>query len=415
MREITQLAWEILEAEEDEWAEVTMAPAAGEPRPARWQWLAKLLGSLALLAILTGVVGYRLVQDAEAGIVATERHIGTLVEVETIRQQPSTTAHERSAAMDEVTLKGSAAMVRVVVTETTPFGQILPHVETRFYERCPAGWRRTAPVATFWGDAAVLEMSTLHFDFYELDRPFVEAVAAPVDTYHAALRQILGLPALAATGRITVAVVPEYVAPGTVLPDGTLSEPSPYLSYAAPPESKRSMFLEVGRPLLLRLQGQLLARSMQESRATYNVRDEWNPVVGMLEQWLHDHAEELSAIVDGDEAWSRKRIPTYPTSLFTGIVTDDIGDYSPGYQEYRSQSIAFAAHTFLDFLVVDRGPGAITSLLAAFGTQDSWPNVIEEAFGLSMDELHVAWDAYVQRKPGPAEQDESTVLSASVQ
>ena len=71
MRQNTQLAWEILEAEEDEWAEVTMAPPADEPRPARRQWLAKLLGSVALLATLTGVVGYRLVQDAEAGIAAT--------------------------------------------------------------------------------------------------------------------------------------------------------------------------------------------------------------------------------------------------------------------------------------------------------------------------------------------------------
>ena len=70
MRQNTQLEWEILEAEEEEWAEVTMAPPADEPRPARRQWLAKLLGSVALLATLTGVVGYRLVQDAEAAVVA---------------------------------------------------------------------------------------------------------------------------------------------------------------------------------------------------------------------------------------------------------------------------------------------------------------------------------------------------------
>ena len=413
MRQDTQLEWEIREVEEDEWAEVVMTASPETRREARAAQLLAALSALALTLILAGVAGYRLWQEAEAGIVATERHIGTLVEVETIRQQKRAATGEIAADVRSVVVKGSAAMVRVVVTETSSLGHILPHIETRFYERCPAGWRRTEPVAAFWGDAATLDTPTLHFEFYELDRPFVEAVAGPVDTHHAALRQILGLPPLAATGRITVAVVPEYVAPGTLLPNGTLVEPSPYLYFAAPPgRDKPLLYGEAGATLFLRVQRQLLARGMEESRATYDVRDEWKPVVGLLEQWLHDHAEELPAIVKGDEAWSRKRIPTYPTALFTGIVTDDIGDYSPGYQEYRSQSIAFAAHIFLDFLVAGRGPGAISALLAAFGTQDNWPDVIKEAFGLSMAELYVAWDEYIQREP--AEQDESTVRSASV-
>jgi len=398
MREITQIAWEILEAEEDEWAEVTMAPAAGEPRPARWQWLAKLLGSLALLAILTGVVGYRLVQDAEAGIAATERHIGTLVEMETIRQQPSTTARERSAAMDEVTLKGSAAMVRVVVTETTPFGQILPHVETRFYERCPAGWRRTAPVATFWGDAAVLETPTLHFDFYELDRTFVEAVATPVDMYHAALRRLLGLPALAATGRITVAVVPEYVAPGTVLPDGTLSEPSPYLYFAAPPGREGPLlFAEAETTLLHRLQAQLRTRTIQESRDVYGIQVMWQPLAGHLELWLREHAAELPALALGGSLQEEDRFVCPAQAL--GTLTGEHMNSTQLAEDlaHRSDVIAFSAHAFFDFLVADRGPDAIPALLAAFGTQDSWPAMLQAAFGLSLDELLARWEAYEAR------------------
>ncbi|MCB9121353.1 MAG: hypothetical protein H6640_16630 [Caldilineaceae bacterium] len=146
MRQNTQLAWEILEAEEDEWAEVTMAPPADEPRPARRQWLAKLLGSVALLATLTGVVGYRLVQDAEAGIAATERHIGTLVQVETIRQQQSEPASGLTADVQSVDIMGSAAMVRVVMTQTSLLGEVCSRTELLFFRRSSVGWTRTGPV-----------------------------------------------------------------------------------------------------------------------------------------------------------------------------------------------------------------------------------------------------------------------------
>ena len=397
MRQNTQIEWEILEVEEDEWAEVTMAPPADEPRPARRQWLAKLLGSVALLAILAGVVGYRLVQEAEAGIAATERHIGSLVQVETIRQQPRAAPHELSTQVDDVVIKGRAAMVRVVVTETSSFGQVLPHIETRFYERCPAGWRRTAPVAAFWGEPAVLETPTLHFDFYELDRPYVEAVAAPIDAYHAALRQILGLPALAATGRVTVAVIPDFVAPGTLLPDGILTEGSPYLYYAAPPGDERPQFFAgASTTFLRRLQGQLLVRTMQQSQAVYGIREVWQPLVGYLDRWLRSHEADLSALANGVPLTHDSRV-VRPAQTLATLTGGDINNtrYSE-YQEHRNDIINFSAHAFFDYLVSDRGPDAISALLAAFGTQDTWPAVIYEAFGMSMDELLVQWEAYEQ-------------------
>ncbi|MCB9121354.1 MAG: hypothetical protein H6640_16635 [Caldilineaceae bacterium] len=41
-----------------------------------------------------------------------------------------------------------------------------------------------------------------------------------------------------------------------------------------------------------------------------------------------------------------------------------------------------------------------SGLLAAFATQDTWPAVIDEAFGMTMDELLAEWNAYVQRLDG---------------
>ncbi|MCB0052535.1 MAG: hypothetical protein KDE24_23660, partial [Caldilinea sp.] len=367
MREITQLEWEILEAEEEEWVEVTMAPPADEPRPAHRQWLAKLLGSVALLATLSGMIGYRLVQDAEAGIAATERHIGTLVQVETIRQPPSGAAQAVSSAVDTVLVKGNGAMVRVVVTETSSLGRVLPHIETRFYERCPAGWRRTEPIPAFWGEPAVLETPTLHFEFYELDRPYVEAVAEPIDTYHVALRQILGLAALAVTGRVTVAVTTNYVAPGTVPPDGTLVEPSPYLYFAAPPGREGPLlYAEAETTLLHRLQAQLRTRTIQESRDVYGIQVMWQPLAGHLEFWLREHAAELPALARGGSLQEDRFV--WPAQALVTLTGEHMNSTQLAEDlAHRSDVIAFSAHAFFDFLAADRGPDAIPALLAAFG------------------------------------------------
>ena len=400
MRQDTQIEWEILEVEEDEWAEVTLTAAQRERQPMRRQRLVTAFATGALLIALASVAGYRLWQDAEAGIAATERHIGSLVQVETMRQQPLAANHDLSTQVDDVVIKGSTAMVRVVVTETLSLGQVLPRIETRFYERCPAGWRRAEPVATFWGQSAELETPTLHFDFYELDRPFVEEVAAPIDAYHGALRQILGLPPLTATGQITVAVVPRYVAHGKVLADGTMVEPSPYLYFAPPPgREKPQIYAEAGTTFMRRLHAQLRERSMQESQAVYSIREVWKPLTAYLQQWLRDHAAELPALSNGKPPVDQGRFvdPAQAIATLTGETINFAHVSVSELQDYRSDIMAFNAYALFDFLVADRGPDAIAALLAAFGTQDTWPAVIDEAFGMTMDELLVKWNAYIQR------------------
>ena len=72
MRQHTKIEWEILEAEEDEWAEVTLATATREPKPLRRQRLATVFGVSVLLVALVALAGYRLWQEAVAGIAATE-------------------------------------------------------------------------------------------------------------------------------------------------------------------------------------------------------------------------------------------------------------------------------------------------------------------------------------------------------
>ena len=387
MRQNTQLEWEILEAEEEEWAEVTMT-AAGARRPVRWQWLATALGAGALLIALAVMTGYRLMQEAEAGIAATGQHIGALVEIETIRQQQSDPASGLTADVQSVDIIGSAAMVRMVMTQTSSLGEVCPHKELLFYRRFSAGWTRTGPIAAFWGEKEAIETPTLHFDFHELDRPYVEAVAGPVDRFHRTLREFLGLPPMGATERVTVTVVPRNVSLD-LLVDGTLVNSSPLLRDCNGGCERTTKF-SAG------LRAQLVTRSLQESRVRNHVRPTWEPMVSVLADWLIGHADELSATMK-DGAPVPKNMGTACRTYLLRCPITDYAAYSsyPGYGEYRRMADAYAGYQFYDALVADRGHAAIPALLAAFGTEETWPDVVRTACGVSVEESQAEWNAYL--------------------
>jgi len=388
MRDDTQFEWEILEIEEDEWADVTMTAAAGERSPVRWQRLATALGVAALLIALAGMAGYRLWQEAEAGIAATERHLGTLVEIDAIRQRQGELANRLAADVQSVDMRGSAAMVRVVMTGTSSLGEVRPYTEMLFYRRSSAGWKRTQPIAAFWGQAAVLDTATLHFDFYELDRPFVEAVAAPADSFHRTVRQFLGLPPLRAMERVTITVVPGN-APLVILADGTLVNSSPLMRNCHGGCDRAEL-------LLAGLRTQLITRSLQKSRVHYHLQPTWEPIYVSLDSWLVAHVDELSTMMTGGTLCYQDTGTARWTYLLRSPIADITSDYYPGYGMYRKTKNVRADDTFYDSLMAERGPAALPALLAALGTEDNWPAVVQVAFGLSVVELRAEWNAYLQ-------------------
>ncbi len=376
MRQDSLLEWEILDVEAEAWDEaVTPAPpiaAAPQHRPP-----ARILAATVLVLILAaGIIGYQLWRTAEAGIAATEQHIGKLVEIEALRQQVRGQGSATAVGVESIALRSSAVMVQVVVTETSPLGEPLPFVETRFYRHGTAGWQRTAANPAYWGSRSMLETASLRFDFYELDRADVEAIAALLDDFHHTLRDVLGLPAPVAGLPITVTVAPQYVASAVALPGGVIVAMSPSLL-------RRAVGSDGATMLAAEVRRQLIARAIAECREHYRVRPAWHAMLDHLAGWLGDHAGDLpvlaaSAPPQPDDG----QAPPAALSLASlgMLVADNRADYaSPGNAGYRDQSTAQAADAFFDRLVAVRGAGALPALLAAFGAEDDWAGVLNVA------------------------------------
>ena len=150
MRQTTPFLWEINETTEEEWEELaTATPERAAPQPVRrhrmaWAILAVTLG------LLTVVLGVRLWQEAEKGVARVERDIGQVVQLETVQGRLHDFSAIDAALVDTIELNFAGAMARVVVTSTTPRGELVPYTETRSYRRQGAGGL-AAGVVRFWG------------------------------------------------------------------------------------------------------------------------------------------------------------------------------------------------------------------------------------------------------------------------
>ncbi len=387
MRQTTPFLWEINETTEEEWEELaTATPERAAPQPVRrhrmaWAILAVTLG------LLTVVLGVRLWQEAEKGVARVERDIGQVVQLETVQGRLHDFSAIDAALVDTIELNFAGAMARVVVTSTTPRGELVTYTETRFYRRQGAGWERCAPIPSFWGKAATLDTATLHFSYFVRDQPFVEAHALALDAYHQSLRTMLELPRLNGHSRITITIVPRTVPPLATGHDAPIIQSSPLLYRAAGTITGEVTAKEILQLLLLR-------RTLDEAAATDLIPPPWAPTIDRLRLWSIDRAGSLP-IPGAGAALAPQPRPGASYSL-ASLQTGEVADSARGYTGYRTAILDAATYAFFDFTVSRAGIEGTPALLAAFSRSEDWQQAATLALGLSEEEVEAAWRIYLR-------------------
>lgn len=394
MRHPPPFVWEIAEAEDEAWEELITVPAVAPPRQRRgasWAIVASVIGVLTLLC------GLRLWQEAEQGAALVEHDIGQVVQLEAVQARLAASSRlEESAvdtAMESVEFNFAGAMARVVVTKTTPGGQFVTYTEARFYRRQGARWERCAPIPAFWGSAATLDTPTLHFEYFVRDQAFVDWYAPALDAYHLTVRTLLGLPPLAESARITIALVPAMRSSPFVLHGDRIVQLSPVLFPTSAAASAGALCERT-------LQESLLKHALGEALAAHPIRPEWKSAVEHLETWIRAHAGQLPA--PGARESASVRTWTQPAAHYelASLNHEYVADSARGYAAYRNTHFAAAVLAFYDFAAFHAGAEALPALLTAFARCDGWEAVATSALDMPAAELNAAWDAY-QRTPAP--------------
>lgn len=342
MQKTIQLDWDYLEVEEEEWATLVDIPAGENvdrhnTSHTRRAWL----GILTALVCAMAIVSFRLWLQAEQGARQIERELGALAQTETIALRKFMPHDPPATSVESVRINASGAMVCIVVTETIPAGETITRKETLFYRPATGRWQRTEPLSSFWGAAAELESGAIHFNFHELDRPYVTAIAEPLDAYDQTLRHLLGLP----PQNIAITVVPKQISLGSTTSDGTILQSSPLL-YTATTESERAT------KLLRFLRSVLVSRAIEEVISYNRILPNWKPLVFYLHEWIALQGEHLPELREPQPAYGKQPYNRCTSYALTMMLTDNTDDYyhSLGYPEYRQGALAASAYAFFDCL-----------------------------------------------------------------
>jgi hypothetical protein len=392
MRQTTPFLWEINETGAEEWEELTVAPPDSPEPPAPGRHGAAWAIMAGVLGLLTLVLGVRLWQEAEKGAARVERDIGEVVQLEAVQARLQELSAIDEAAVETIELNFAGAMARVVVTSTTPRGEIVTYTETRFYQRQGARWERCAPLPSFWGKAATLDTATLHFLYFVRDQPFVETHALALDAYHQTLRARLGLPRLDADSRIPITIVPRTVPPRAAGRHDLIVQSSPLLYRTTGANTGEVIAKEILQLLLLR-------RTLDEAAAAELIPPPWAPTIDRLRVWSIDRAGSLPTFVTSDGVALAPRPHPGASYSLASLQTGEVTDSAPGYAEYRIAILDAATYAFFDFTVFRAGIEGTSALLAAFKTCDNWQEAATIALGLSEEEVEAAWEAYLHAPP----------------
>jgi hypothetical protein len=415
-----KLEWSILDVEQDEWerrlADLGVAAAANGfpvypaapvdqnvgirvPRDVR-----RILPAVVILTLLGslagGLAGYGVWHRAQAGIARLQGDVANAVKVESLHEtggQRLPAAHESVQAVEFL---GGAAQATVLVTRTLAAGDLSVQPELRFYVQTPKGWRRSDPIAGFWGSTETLDTAHLHFVFGRRDRTVVEQVAPNVEAVYATLRHATGLaltgagPDLAGSGLLTIEIAPDVFTQFTQSGGGRIRLTSPALYPAA--EQERAGIL--GRLLRLVLTRQLMDTAAQ----TRAVKLQWQPLVQGLGTWLAD-SDRLPFAPAGEDVTPRR--PCYGLRSVWQLA-DLIGDplrYDPHSRSLQIFTLisdldlqkqrAAAAAQLIDYIAGTYGIDALPRLRQGLAQYEDWEELAPAALGVSAAELEEGWHA----------------------
>lgn len=398
MRSQATLDWKIPEIDEAQWQELVRSEHSALKTDATRQRVLRAIGIASLALLFIFVTCTLLNKEAQRGLTRIEQDMDALVAVEAV-QHTNASGITEHAQVAEIDLDWNGAMVRVVVTKTAESDVPVVQHETRFYTRVGSGWRRSAPLMTFWGKPATLDTERFHLEFYTLDEPVVRAAAAKAESQVIALMASLGIDPISAGERFTVEIVP--AAAPRRLDNGatTIVLESPTLCTIREGESPSDRLSD---QICVALGERAYDRLMGDA----TVLPAWKPLTGYLQQWLtKSHLAAADPVLhDAQQSTARTaepaRAPLYeltsdPRRLYPGalLVASDA--------DRRANGMAF-----IDFVVTWRGQDGIPALLHATDHCAGWEELADEVFGVPLAEVEVYFDCYLRAR------EAETLLSA---
>jgi hypothetical protein len=373
--------------------EATAGEGAHRTRILRPSWRPVLAGIVATALVLVGIA-YGVVRTAQQGVERIQADVVSVVELETIESHAKLSDQDTVETVETVELLGDAAMAQVLVTQTLR-GGVRQIREPRFYVHTGAGWKRTDPVASFWGPASALDTANLHFVFGARDRAQIEQIAPIAEALYAGLMRAFDQERTR-SGPLAIEIVPRHVVSGAGYADGRVQITSPILFFPAFGMSSTDTLVGLLRNVMCE---PMRADALQRS----HFKPQWQPLVDSLDCKLVTEAILAHAPTAG----------VGPSDSVTGkplfsIELEDLLDRKSGFTPQASigvspyvpvQEHALVVGSLIDYLVATYGPECLPRLLRGFQVYEDWETLAPAVFGITASQLEAAWHSNPREGP----------------
>lgn len=279
-------------------------------------------------------------------------------------------------------------LVQTLVTQPQiAWWRSTPYRELRFYRRSSAGWVRTAPIPTAWGQVRTVATPHLRFHFYEQDAPTILALSAQVEVAYLQLYQLLGHPPPTASLTLTFGVGPDYMR------EFRMSEEP--LRFASPRLLKSPGGLTDGEYITHLVISHLADRALLEILAR-NDRlqvSRWrNMLWGATGRLRIELLGQRSPWQQEAEAFFRQTNPGQPPLHFT-----DIDDRYTGLMVPREGYLweYMAAESLIAYVEQLYGWEGVIALFGGFSHTSYWSKLIPNVFDQSAADLEADWNQYL--------------------
>ncbi|HXF65019.1 MAG TPA: hypothetical protein VNK95_25555 [Caldilineaceae bacterium] len=425
-------------AHEDEWAALTASPVQPAPRPARQRRHSPRLWALAaLLLLLAGSGGYALERTAHAGWQAIEQDLQNAVAADAWMDQPAAA----TVQLMQVEVQGTQALVRAVVTQTLPSGEIIAYQTADVYAEGAAGWQRVTPSLALLGPQQTLATRYFQLRYYAVDAEIARALASRLDALYEQACASFGLSPTFLSHQMEVELVMDsrkavgyvwlFTSRGA---SEAIRLPSPLLLRLPVDQPAAEAMYQAATGSVVRAVLWYAAPQMQ-----LDVREfQWKPLLDAIYLWqvwqaggaLADERETLihqyySAVPSPDAIaacradlfWQRAtwpvlqicsdlaaqatrvaegRLPARPPNQLMQLATADNGSGMRPWGE------TVALELLVEYAVARYGVERLPALLRALDDYGAWDGLLQAVYGVSASDFEQGWQDYVDAQSQPA-------------
>lgn len=289
--------------------------------------------------------------------------------------------------------KGNLVQVQLLVTSEAPeWWRSSPYREMRFYREIGAGWVRTIPPASYWGQVQTLETAHLHFEFYGVDSQDMAEIAPQMEASFLQLYQLLAISVPASQSKLKFGIVPETAS-------GWMAEGDAY-EIASPRVSKVPDGLSdadfLGQNIMSHLVYRVL-NSGQDGRSVTAVY-RWRTMQWALSGWLRTTVlAQRSPWHQQAEAHFRSYLQEHWPLRLSGIA--ELGSNEPRDRIHIMGQYK-VAESVIDYVVDTYGHERLPLFLRSFRRYNNWDQLIHEVWNESTNDFEKGWNRYLVRKYG---------------